>query len=143
MPLIPRGLTEGLVERLKERVKRELEQRVVSPIKERVRQELGIEEPVPDPEHQPHRRPVSIAEKMFRIQDAGRQRVMLYMEYNGIYRYVEPYSYRYRDKDNPNQPLLFAYCHKDHGIEAFKLVKITDAVVTRRTFSPRWDVEFN
>jgi hypothetical protein len=141
VPLIPKGLTESLVQRLKERVKRELSEGVLSPIAPVIQQQLGIEPDEPQP-LQPHRRPTTLAEKMFRIQEAGGNNVLLWMEYNGVYRHVEPYSYRYRDRDNPHEPLLFAWCHKDKGIEAFKLRKITDCVVTDRPFTPRWPVEF-
>lgn len=64
------------------------------------------------------------------------------MLYNGHWRDAEVYSYRYRDKDKPHQPLLYAYCRKDDQIEAFKLDKIQDIQLTDRPFNPRWVVEF-
>lgn len=105
-------------------------------MKTRVFEELGIESPQPQPA------PTTNAEKMLRIQTAGRRRVLLNMQYNGVYRKVEPYSYRYRDKDNPNEPLFYAYCYKDQQIEAFKIRRIQDLQVTGEQFAPRWTVEF-
>ena len=135
MPLIPSGLSQALFERLKDRVKRELG---LEPAGSAEPTEPGGK-PVAEPQSTP---PSSNEEKKLRIQEAGRKRVLLLMQYNGIYRHVEPYSYRFRDKDNANEPLLYAFCHKDQGIEAFKLRKITDLQVTDQPFSPRYPVEF-
>jgi hypothetical protein len=142
MPLIPRGLSPGLFERLKDRFKRELTERVVSPVRERVERGLGVEPPEEEPPPTPHRPPTTNAEKMFRIQQAGQQGVLLWMRYNGQYRNVEPYSYRYRDADYPSEPLFFGWCFKDKKIEAFKIRKIQDIQVTDTPFAPRWTVEF-
>lgn len=143
MPLIPRGLSPGLFERLKDRFQRELSERVVSPVRERIERGLGITPPgEPPPSPPAHRAPTTNAEKMFRIQTAGRLGVLLWMRYNGQYRKVEPYSYRYRDADYPDEPLFFGWCDKDKQIEAFKIRKIQDIQVTEEPFEPRWTVEF-
>lgn len=144
MPLIPSGLSRSLFERLKERSKQELN-RLTQPVqdlgqrlKTRVLDTLGVETQPAAPQPPP----ATNAEKLLRIQMAGRNRTMLNMQYNGVYRKVEPYSFRYRDKDEPHVPLFYAFCHKDRQIEAFKIRRIQDLQVTNEVFSPRWPVEF-
>jgi hypothetical protein len=80
---------------------------------------------------------------MQRIQEAGRHRppVLLHALYHDHWRYLEPYSYRYRARDKPWIPLFYAYCHKDNQIEAFSLSKIQDLRVTETPFRPKWTVE--
>lgn len=103
--------------------------------------------PAPDEAPAPERvrgRPRSLEEIKQRIQEAGRQLppVMIRMLYHNRWRDVEPYSYRYRDADDPHIPLFFGYCHKDDQIEAFKLKKIQDVQVTQQPFNARYVVEF-
>jgi hypothetical protein len=158
MPLDPRGLGERVFNRVVDRVRRQLGVEPVAPVapvgeepqpgvidrvQQLVRQRLGLE---PQVEQAPpyYGPPRSLEEVKQRIQQAGRQMppVLLRMEYNGNYRDVEPYSYRYRDAEDPHIPLFYGYCHKDNQIEAFKLKKITDLQVTAQPFQPRWVVEF-
>ena len=37
--------------------------------------------------------------------------------------------------------LLYAYCHKDAAIEAFRLDRFKNFQVTEIPFSPKWDIE--
>ena len=141
MPLTPWGLSKSLFEGIKERVTTEFGRRVVEPIQTRVREELGV----PSPE--PHVPATTKSQKMYRIQLAGRRRVLLHMRYNGVWRYVEPYSYDTTKRKNrkfPGEPLFFAFCYKDQQIECFHISSIQDCAVTDTTFTPRadWVVEF-
>lgn len=81
---------------------------------------------------------------MARIQFAARQvpPLRLLEVYHDTPRPSEPYSYRYRAKDDPHVPLLYVYCLKDHHIEAHKLQRIQDLQVTAVPYMPRWPVEF-
>lgn len=168
MPLIPRGLTDSLFDRIRDRVRRELGVEPTAPtagepgtadpgfmsrIKQLVRERLGIEPAVRDAEPAPggfgdqdvyYGPPKSLEDVKRRIQEAGRSQppMLLRVFYNGQWRDLEPYSYRYQDKDDPHIPLFFAFCHKDQQIEAFKLKKIFDIQVTRRPYQPKWTVEF-
>lgn len=107
--------------------------------------------PPPPPPPQPPQPPQysgpprSLAEVKERIQRAGRSRppLLIRANYNGNYRDIEVYSYRFRDKDNPAIPLLYVYCHKDQQIESWKLLKIQDLQITERPYpAVRWDIEF-
>jgi predicted DNA-binding transcriptional regulator YafY len=140
VPLVPKGLGSGLIDRINKRVQRELVNRLV-PEKYRdvLKEELNLKEETNKPK--PHTPPQSDAERKFRIQEAGKRRVLLYAKYNGHWRFIEPYSFRYRAK-NSREPLFYGWCYKDNGIEAFRLEKFEDLQVTERPFNPRFDVEF-
>ena len=162
VPLIPTGLGRRLYDRVVNRVRRELgpdttetamvphKPSLADRIKNVVRRVLNIEQPTPALPGEPPEPPLytgpprTLEEVKQRIQEAGRQHppVLLRALYNGRWRDLEPYSYRKRDRDDPHIPLLYAFCHKDNGIEAFKLKKFRDLQVTNRPFQPRWDVEF-
>lgn len=159
MPLNPIGLGKDFVDRLRERVRTELGgggvQQVGLPedsgglqsrIRQYVREKMNLSEPTPEtPNAAPRRRgpPQGLSEVQQRIQEAARHTppVLLYGLYNGNWRYIEPYSYRFLDRDRPWIPLLYGYCHKDDSTEAYKLYKFQDLQVTDRPFSPRWPVE--
>lgn len=82
---------------------------------------------------------------MARVQFAARQvpPLLLNEVYHDTPRRSEPYSYRYRAKEEPHVPLLYVYCHKDHNIEAHKLQRIQDLQVTAQPFPAiRWPIEF-
>lgn len=124
-------------------------------IKNRIKQELGIGQPQPGLPLAPGQPPPppkpaysgpprNLSEVKERIQKAGRSKppMLVRMLYNGQWRDVSVFSYRYRDADDPHIPLLYGYCHKDNHIEAFKLKKIQDIQVTNRPFQPQWPVEF-
>lgn len=148
-------VTPSLFERIRDRVRQELGGGDSGSFGERVRRlvrkrlsptEDAAPEAPPEapPEEPPYRGPPrSLAEVNQRIQEAGRKRVLLRMLYNGVWRDVEPYSYRYRDADDPHIPLLYGWCvTKDDQIEAYKLKKIEDLQVTNRPYNPRFVVEF-
>jgi hypothetical protein len=134
MPLIPRGLTKRLFERIKEVVKEQLLP-VPAPAPK--------DAPTPEPEGPVDLGPPSSLEELkYRITFAGRNRLIARMKYNGQWRDTEVYSYRMRDADDPKIPLLYAWCGKDRGIEAFKLKRIEDFQLTDRVYEARWPVEF-
>lgn len=165
MPLNPRGLTPGLVDRIRNQVRdlfapaapnapqapapgtQQQDPGFFSRIMDKARSWLSKERK-DEPTFQGP--PSGISDIMTRIQWAGRQSPprLLRMAYQSAnspvaqWRDVEPYSYRYRAKEDPNIPLFFGYCHKDHNIEAYKLQRIADIQVTDKTFNPRWEVEF-
>lgn len=88
--------------------------------------------------------PLPLQELQRRIQLAGSNRLQANAQYNGMWRRMEVMSYRYRDKDDPNIPLLYAWCHKDAAYEAFKLKRFTSFQVTRDPYSVQhpYPVEF-
>ncbi len=159
MPLLPRGLSDQLFNRIRDRVRDQLGVETTAPrpddpglssrIKQIVRERLGLDPTAPMPEEvgaEPpyYGPPRSLEEVRQRIQEAGRNLppLMLRMLYNNRWRNVEPYSFRWRDKDDPHIPLFYAYCHKDKQTEAFKLKKVQDLQVTNQPFQPRFVVEF-
>lgn len=161
MPKVPSG-SGSIVDRVRERVQRELnpggtsntpppgppaDPAFLSRIRELTHQQVGTDPTQPPPPKAPdpyQGPPRSLEEVKARIQAAGRQRPpkLLRMLYNGNWRDTEPYSFRWRDADDPQIPLFFGYCHKDDHIEAYKLKKIQDLQVTNRPFQERWVCEF-
>ena len=81
--------------------------------------------------------PVSIDDKMGLIAEAARTHTLLFMKYNGDWRYTEPYSYRFKGEGR----LFYAFCYKDQRINSFRLEKIEDLQLTEMPYSPRWPVE--
>lgn len=126
MPVI--GGEDGLFSRAREWVREKL-QRGEPSLAEQITQESTTE-------------PLSYGRLRYRIGLAGRNRLIAKMKYHGMWRDVEVYSYRYRDKDTPHIPLLYAYSHKDGAIRSYKLLKVQGFALTRRAYSPRWPVEF-
>jgi predicted DNA-binding transcriptional regulator YafY len=156
MPKLPRGLGPSALQRLKDFVTpsapsaQEAEEPTLSPgMFERVlewgKKMLGDQPQIDIYQVEP---PRSLAEVRQRIQVAGRNYRLLKMAYTAAnaggptWRDVEPYSFRYRAKDEPWVPLFFGYCHKDASTEAYKLQRINHLQVTDKPFSPQWAVEF-
>lgn len=81
--------------------------------------------------------PVSIDDKMGMIAEAAKSQTLLFMKYNGNWRYTEPYSYRF----GVNGRLFYAFCYKDQRINSFKLEKIEDLQLTEMTYAARWPIE--
>lgn len=92
--------------------------------------------------------PSGLGDVRARIQEAARNRVLLLASYAAAHghgpswRYLEPYSYRYEDADDPAIPLLKAFCYIHQQTESFKLLRFRDLQVTQLLFTPRWQVEF-
>ena len=78
-----------------------------------------------------------IDDKMGMIAEAARTVTLLFMKYNGNWRYVEPYSYRFKGEGR----LFYGFCMKDQHIESFRLEKIEDLQNTEMPYAPRWPVE--
>lgn len=83
---------------------------------------------------------------MYRIRFAARNRLLLWMKYQGAkssaptWRHVEPYSFRARANPGP-QPLFYGWCRFHDEIHSFRIDRILDIHVTDRPFSPRVEVE--
>ncbi len=73
------------------------------------------------------------------IRFAGSNRLLLEFEYHGARRIVEPYSFRRGAMGNL---LLYAFELASGQIKAFNVSKIGNLGVTRRTFVPRYQIEF-
>lgn len=149
MPLIPRGLTPGFVQRIKDQVSNLSLPGVVDRTIQRVRDE--VRPPKPDRARSPVdvvAVPHNVGMYEAAIRKAGREWRILRVRYNDNDRDLEPYSFRFWDKDDPTIPLLYAFCHKDQDTEAFKLKKIQDMSITNRFYgtrageAPKWDNEF-
>lgn len=127
MPLSPWGLSKGLIQRIKDRVQRALgddgPDDDATPDRDTMLEGPGTDAPV----------------IMYRIRYAARSRTMLHMKYNNDFRYVEPYSFRYRSRGM--QPLFYGYCHLHDTIEAYRIDRIQDVQTTDRPYNPRWTVE--
>jgi len=164
MPINPRGLTPGLVDRIRNQVRNIFapsapnapnapepgapqDPGFFSRIRDQAKSWLSKRREEAPPFQGP---PAGLNDIMARIQWAGRQNPprMLRMSYQSKdspmpqWRNVEPYSYRYRAKEDPHIPLFFGYCHKDQGIEAYKLQRIADIQITDKPFAPKYEVEF-
>ncbi len=125
MPLIPKGLTRGLIDRIRNLVDREFSQR--RPVQD---------EEAPPPEQQSIS---GIGDIHYRIRVGARDKTLLWMKYNNTWRFVEPYSFRYRSAGL--QPLFYGFCRLHNTIEAYRLDRVQDLHNTDRPYSPRWDVE--
>lgn len=164
MPVIPRGLSDRMFNRIRQRVQDSLGAPSVQPVaptresvdtglSSRIRQfvqdRLGLE-PSPTETVSQTQAPVvsgpptSLEEIKQRIQDAARRMPPLKLRalYNGAWRNLSPYSFRYRDADDPHIPLLYAYCDKDKQVECFKLKKFQDLQITAEPYVPQYPVEF-
>lgn len=72
---------------------------------------------------------------MWRIREAGRRHVLLLMKYHGVYRHVEPYSFRPRGQGGALR--FFGWCLLHNHIEMYRPEKIEDAVLTDIPYHPR------
>jgi predicted DNA-binding transcriptional regulator YafY len=101
------------------------------------RQKPGRPPPKPEPIETVVQSPISVDDKMAMIAEAARRLTLLFMKYNSDWRYVEPYSYRFRGSGR----LFYGFCFKDQRINSFKLEKIEDLQLTEMPYAPRWPVE--
>jgi hypothetical protein len=117
---------------------------LVKRLQRQLQQSLEQQKPPPAPVDQS--KPATLGEVLARINHAGRQRppIILRITYSGKERHVEPYSFRYRDRDNPHIPQLMAFELEDGKTKSFKLLSLLqgDIQFTDRTFNPRWPLEF-
>lgn len=75
----------------------------------------------------------------FAIRRAAATRTLLLLQYNGVYRLCEPYSFRRQDAGR--EPLFFFYCLLHSGIHGGYLSRIGGMMNTDQPFSPRWTIE--
>ena len=138
-------LPKGLVDRIKQTVK----QKVVEPVKGEAADLLSnlsvIQRRMLDP-----RSSLDEPTIKYRIKYAGQNHLLLYMLYNGQWRYVEAYSYRTKGKNTkprkdgqkPKPKLLFyGWCRIHNKIHAFDLSKIKGLIVTNITYNERYPIE--
>ena len=71
------------------------------------------------------------------IRDAAAKRLLVYMEYNGTWRYVEPYSF----KQGKEGLLFFGHDQTRNDTRSYYLHKITQIQLTDIPFNPRWMIE--
>lgn len=121
----------------------DVEQDEVSPslwqrITNRVRQLFGPGTDVVQP-----RGPTMLddATKRLMIREAGFLHVLLLMQYstNGVFRHIEPYSYRLNKKTGAMD--LFFFCRLHNEIHRGYLSRISHLSMTDEQFAPRWAVE--
>lgn len=162
MPLNPTGLDAQSLGRIRSLVRQQLGQTPTAPAP--VSQPLGPSQPQTQPQApqdlqvqpvlQTPEQPVpdfypvrdtpsqGLDDVKMRIQLAGGSRPPLLLDLNYTdddgktsQRRVEPLSYRYRDADNAQLPLLYAWCRNANGLRSFKLTRINDVRVTGVPFS--------
>jgi predicted DNA-binding transcriptional regulator YafY len=83
--------------------------------------------------------PLTDAEKIEIIADAGRRRMLLDITYDGVSRIVEPYSFRMTGKGSR---LFYGFCSIHAKIHSFNVSKIERIEILNMEFSPRWPIEF-
>lgn len=168
----PKGLTPAIFNRIKERVQKELGgiptedvkspgdpgqqgqmssglwKKILDRAKDFVKGDEGKIAPGEDPNK---KKPVS--EKLDlptirgRIGQAGRLGVLLLMKYNGVWRHVEPYSFRIKTSESKKgaaprkTEFFYGYCRLHDEIHSFRMEKIEGLYITDEKFTPRWVVE--
>lgn len=126
-PAAPEEIDRGFWQRVKDKSTEKL--RNFSPIQRRL---LDPNSPLDEPTIK------------YRIRYAGQNNLLLFMLYNGQWRYVEPYSYRWRGTKGPDGRRalrFFGYCTVHSKIHSFNPNKIEGLVVTDQVYRPRWVVE--
>lgn len=113
-------------------------------IKQRIKTELGLADKTTEPRNvSVDRRDIGPADAlpvvMYRLREGGKRNVLLHLKYNGSWRFVEPYSFRWRSRGQ--QPLFYGWCDLHNEIHSFRIDKIEDVQLTDRPFSPRFEVE--
>ena len=77
------------------------------------------------------------ADTVSRIRKAAKTKTLLNMQYNGMWRYVEVYSFR-RGKHGL---LLYGYCLTHNDIHSFYMHRIQSLESTEIPYSARWFIE--
>jgi hypothetical protein len=141
MPVLPKNLPQTIRDRIWTEVQKRLDPRRVIYDPKLKRRRTDLDDLVDGASSVG---PLPLQELQRRIQLAGSNRLQINCAYNGFIRRLEPYSYRYRDKDDPQIPLLYAWCWKDNAVEAFKIRRFTMMQVTRDPYASNlpYPVEF-
>jgi predicted DNA-binding transcriptional regulator YafY len=71
------------------------------------------------------------------IRKCAHRRLLVQMEYNNSWRYVEPYSFR----NGKSGTLFYGHCLTHNQIHSFYITKIQEVKSTEIPFNPRWIVE--
>lgn len=80
---------------------------------------------------------LSAASHVSIIRKAARNRLLLYMQYNNMWRYVEPYSFR----PGKQGQLFYGHCLAHNDTHSFYMHRIQDLQISEVPFSPRWHIE--
>lgn len=141
MPVLPKNLPQTIRDRIWTEVQRRLDPRRIIYDPGLGRRRTDLDDLVDGASSVG---PLPLQELQRRIQIAGSNRLIAAAQYNSMWRDLEVMSYRYRDKDDRNIPLLYAWCHKDNAYEAFKLKKFQAFQLTRRPYQIQhpYPVEF-
>lgn len=123
---MPFGLSNNFIDRLRGRIKDYFDKG--EPESEQSHVDQALVGPVE-----------GVDQVMYRIRHAARTHTLLYMKYNGSWRHVEPYSFRYRSAGM--QPLFYAWCQLHDEIHSFRIDRIQDVHTTDRVYAPRFAVE--
>lgn len=103
------------------------------------RRQVPVQTPQVQPQPvAPQQGPLSVQQKLQVIAEAGRKRVLLLIKYDGVERFVEPYSMRMLSTGAH----FYGFCSIHMKIHSFKPEKIEEIKLTEWPFSPRWPIEF-
>lgn len=86
--------------------------------------------------------PSKLASIREKIINAGKQRRIISIEYNGEKRLVEPYSFRYKYGKEYFYGYNLIGGNSPPSIRSFILPKIQTAEITKKSYVPRWPIEF-
>lgn len=159
-----KGLTPAVFNRIKDRVQRELggvptddatnpvtgDQRQMSPAlwkrileraKDVVQDKLDPQSRSKSPK-KPSNERLDVPTVKARFAEAGRLGVMVLMNYNNVWRLVEPYSFRVKNKNGKTSEWLFGFCRLHETIEMYRPEKVQGINITDQKYSSRWTVEF-
>lgn len=122
----------GFLSRIKNQVKQKVKKQVV---------QLGpVQQRLLDPQA-----PLDDATIKFRISYAGQNRLLLFLNYGGQWRHVEPMSYRTSGKpDHPGGPRtlrFYGWCLIHDQTHSFIPGKIKGLIVTDIPFTPKYPIE--
>ena len=92
---------------------------------------------VPQPV-EPQKGPLTVEEIINVIRQAGHNRQLLDLKYDGVSRSVEPYSFKMAKNGNY---MFYGYCHIHAKIHSFSVSKIEEIHIQDMTFAPRWPIE--
>lgn len=73
------------------------------------------------------------------IRKAARNQVLIYLLYNGVFRYVEPYSFR----QGKEGLLFFGHDLARNDTRSYYISRMEEVSLTDIPFSPRWYIEID
>jgi len=102
--------------------------------------EPGVPGETPEEVMQPVKRAeyISEASMIHLIRESANHKLLVYMLYNNMWRYVEPYSFR----TGKSGILFFGFCLTHNDIHSFYVHRIQELQPTQIPYNPRWIIEF-